>query len=91
MPKYKWKNINNNIQVNISPIQPTTKNPEYSNTDKAQKNKLKTNFTMIIEVLEEEINESIREIREKIKKLKEMNKSLKECQEKQEKSNSWWK
>lgn len=42
----------------------TTASPEYSNTVESQGNNLKTNFMAIIDVLKEEINESLKEIKE---------------------------
>lgn len=41
MPKHKWKNINNNIQVNISPSQPTQKTLNIPTQIKHKKTNLK--------------------------------------------------
>ena len=44
---------------------PTKANPKYLNTVEAQENGIKINFMMIIEILKEEMKNSLKETKEK--------------------------
>lgn len=59
MPSHQGKNTTNNSQGSMSLPKPnyrTTAGPEYSNTDKAQENNLKTVFGEMLEIPKEGMN-----------------------------------
>jgi hypothetical protein len=67
MLRHWCKNIINNTQGNISPLEPryrTTAGPEYSNIHEAQEIDLKNTFMNIREMLKEEMNKPLKEILE---------------------------
>ena len=68
--RQQGKSTLNNIKSSKAPLEisgATTARPEHPNTDEVEENKLKNNFMMIIEVLKEEIKNSLKEMEKKTK------------------------
>jgi hypothetical protein len=59
----KHKNISNRTQCNLGPSEPNspiTSSPRYTKTTEKQNSELKSNLMKMIEVLEEDINNSLK-------------------------------
>lgn len=75
----KGENTNNNIQGNMSPLEPSHPNTaslKYSNTAKAQEDDLKSNFMVMIEIIKEETKNFLKEMEGKTTKNLEKNQQI---------------